>query len=158
MHQQANRKARSPHTQHKCGWADHCQMCRRWHSTGDPPRQHRGVRGRLQTALDTESARSAYAACNRVGSAEMPARLLNNVAHGSSPRGSPRNFRSLSYPPTIALSLSSCVSPVITHYRYLTQRANSILSYRHHPAVFHTSIPCRKDSSEIVLYRHHLAI
>ena len=49
------------------------------------PRQHRGLRGRLQTALETESAPSAYAACNRVGSAEMPARLLQ-VTHGSSPR------------------------------------------------------------------------
>lgn len=37
------------------------------------PRQHRGVRGRLQTGLETNSALSAYAACNCVGSAEMPA-------------------------------------------------------------------------------------
>jgi hypothetical protein len=91
--------------------------------TGDPaawrhlgPRQHRGLRGRLQTALETESAPSAYAACNRVGSAEMPARLLQ-VTHGSSPRGVLEISVTL-YPPTTVLSLSSCLSPVITHYRY----------------------------------------
>jgi hypothetical protein len=40
-------------------------------------------RGRLQIGLETNSALSAYATCNRVGSAEMPVILLQ-VGYGSS--------------------------------------------------------------------------
>ena len=50
-------------------------------------------------------------------SAEMPVRLLQ-VAHGSSPRGLVLEISITLYPPTIVLSLSSCVSPVIADYRY----------------------------------------
>jgi hypothetical protein len=50
-------------------------------------------------------------------SAEMPARL-RNVAHGSSPRRLVLEISITPYPPTIVLSLSSCVSPVIADYRY----------------------------------------
>ena len=118
------------------------------------PRQHRGVRGRLQTGLETNSALSAYAACNCVGSCGNACSESAMAMGKSSPHDSPRN---LHHPPSSnhcpALSLSSCVSPVITD----TQRANSILSCRRRCPVFHTSISFSKDSSEIVLLRHHLA-
>ena len=88
IHLQTNGITSSPRTQHIRGGLAHLTDVpgggtgagdpTAWrHPSAEGPRQHRGVRGRLQTALETNSAPSAYAACNHVGIvAGLPVRLI----------------------------------------------------------------------------------